>query len=291
MSLSPAISALAIFDPPLSAEGILFKKTTLNFSPADSQKLNEYWNQALILKQQELREKEIVATIENYGRGQEQMLNALFVNGRAVMWPGNAVTLRGWNYDGEKLQMEISELSYAFTGALSNPGFRKAIGDRSLINLRPPFAICTFAITTDNYLVLTVRGMGTNVYPGRYYGQGGNPTSCDFDLAQHQLEETTDELNIADTDINLGSLQFSGIAEDREAFPGKPDLIGWVRLNIDAKTLQTKFEERPVSDRPPDAAGLHLVSLRGNSLTDFLQNEVTANEFCPPAWCGLHISF
>jgi len=53
--------------------------------------------------------------------------------------------------------------------------------------------------------------------------------------------------------------------------------------------LESKFEERPVSERPPDVADLRLVNLRGNSLIEFLENKVTANEFCPPAWSGLHI--
>jgi hypothetical protein len=288
VSLSQSYSTLDVFDPPLSTKDISFIPTPLIFSPADSKRLREYWDIELKVKQTLLLEKRIDSVIKTY-EGVPEKMNALYVNGQPVMWPGNAITLRNWSYAGNKLSMDVSELSYPFIGALSNPDFRDALSDQSFIALRPPLAICTFAITTDNFLVLTVRGMNTNVYPGRYYGQGGNPTSCVFDLTIHQVEEMTDELNIDAGDISQESFRFSGIAEDSESFPGKPDLIGWVRLRIDAETLQSKFSSRPMIERPPDAAGLRLVRLTRNSLANFLQNEVKQVDFCPPALCGLHM--
>lgn len=274
---------LFAFDRPASADQILIRTIPLSFTNEAMQLLASHWRLQLQAKQQALLAQDIPSTIvTQVGNA----LPSLMVNEKPVLWPGMAVTLRDLHRHNEQLVMTVSEIPYPFLAALKNEPFKSLAGIST--DLRPPLAICTFGITTDQMLVLTVRGQTTNVYPGRLYGQGGNPTTVVFDLVKHQLDEMKDELLLHPSAVDVAGFRFYGLVEDGESFPGKPDLIGTVPLQISSADLLGKFEKRPPADRPPDVASLVFVPYVKRTLQYFLNEKGTA-AFCPPAFGGLHL--
>lgn len=283
----PSSSALIVFPEPLSGSQISFQEIPFPLSEKAKSKLSAHWLEQLRKKQSQLALQGIESTIRNDFALDGELNAALYVNEQPVMWPGSCITLREWNLDEGHFRMAISKISYPFIAALSDPEFKFLFSEEELAAIRPPLAICTFAVTTDQMLMLTVRGKTTNVYPGRFYGQGGNPTSVDLNLLRHQLEELHEELLISPDEVIQDSLQFHGIVEDSESFPGKPDLIGTVNSSLSAQELQRRFDLRPSEQRPSDVAHIHFIHLDQESLFHFLKNETQPKDFCPPAYGGL----
>ncbi|MEP7128940.1 MAG: hypothetical protein ABI729_08735, partial [Chitinophagales bacterium] len=224
MQKSISISRILLdFNQPLPAENISILQQQLSIPATVITILIEHWARQLKDKQSALRNAGIESVIglepEHVGN---DLLQSLFVNGKPVMWPGTAVTLRKVKMENEKVQLTVSEIPYPFITALNNAVFNKNSGLHSL-QLRPPLAICTFVITSDHQLILTMRGEETNVYPGRYYGTGGNPANIQFNIVQHQLEEIADELLLQPEEVDATTFRFQGLVEDLELFPGKPD--------------------------------------------------------------------
>lgn len=275
------------FKRPLSTAAILFSREPLSFSSSVWHQLVLHWEQQLKDKQSLLRVSGTMSEIKPFTNSVNDSLNALYVSGKPVLWPGTAITLRDVKMVDDGVTMTVSDIAYPFISALNNVAFRKSLGIESVHQLRPPLAICTFALTTDSYLVLTVRGNTTNVYPGRLYGQGGNPVTTAVDIVQHQLEEMQDELLLEPEDIVTGTFQFFGIVEDAESFPGKPDLIGTVQIKLSSKELAERFETRTPENRPSDVAAIRLVPFTADGLQQLLFNETQPVDYCPPAHGGL----
>jgi hypothetical protein len=283
----PTSSALIVFPKPLTGSQVSFQEIPFPLSEKAKSRLSAHWLEQLRKKQSQLALQGIGATIRNDFVLDGELNASLFVNEQPVMWPGSCITLREWNLDEGHFRMVISKTSYPFIAALSDPDFTFLFSEDERSSIRPPLAICTFAITTDQMLVLTVRGKTTNVYPGRFYGQGGNPTSVEVNLQQHQLEELQEELILSPDEVIQDSLQFHGIVEDSEAFPGKPDLIGTLNISLSAQELQRWFDLRPPDQRPSDVAHIRFIHLDEESLLHFLKDETQPNDFCPPAHGGL----
>ncbi|MEO6167430.1 MAG: hypothetical protein ABIO46_14155 [Chitinophagales bacterium] len=275
------------FKKALSPSAISFSGIPLSFSSDVMKQLVLHWQQQLKNKQASLRVSGIMSEIRPFDHSTNDYLNALYVNEKLVLWPGTAITLRDAKIMDDAVVMFVSDISYPFISALNNVALRKSLGMESMSPLRPPLAICTYSITSDNYIVLTVRGNTTNVYPGRLYGQGGNPTTTSVDIVQHQVEEMQDELLLEPGEIFTGTFRFFGIVEDLESFPGKPDLIGTVQLKFSSKELLERFETRPPENRPPDVADIRLVSFDREGLHHLLLEETKALDYCPPAHGGL----
>ncbi|MFI5136113.1 MAG: hypothetical protein ACHQD9_09695, partial [Chitinophagales bacterium] len=155
----PNSSALIIFPQPLFPSAISFEKFPLVFSEKVLQQVTDHWILQLKQKQHQLSEKGIPSEIKSYSASGNFDLDALFVNEKPVMWPGRCVTLRDWRVEDKSVTLFVSELSYPFIAALSDKNFLNNFHDENLRSLRPPLAVCTFAITSDNFLVLTVRGI------------------------------------------------------------------------------------------------------------------------------------
>ena len=283
----PTSRTLVIFNEPLHSSEILLKEEPIRFSKSVLELLSEHWKSQLNHKQQALAKRGVTSTIKNYSSDNEIILDALFVNDKAVMWPGRCVSLRDWGMKDYSATLFVSEISYPFISALSDQNFLKNFSDENLARMRPPLAVCTFAITSDNFLVLTARGISTNVYPGRFYGQGGNPDSSNINLLYHQLEEMQEEILIEPHEVIQDSLKFFGIIEDQETFPRKPDLIGTVKVSLSAEELEKRFESRTLEQRPSDVADVRFVPFDEKSLFHFLKSETQPKDFCPPAHGGL----
>lgn len=288
-SSSDTCRLLLGLNQPLRADAVLLNSEPLLLPRSIARQLSDHWHKQLKLKQEALRLSGVRSIIKPFAHTVHDMSEALFVDDKAVMWPGSAITLRAAQVEDDKLRMQVSEVSYPLIGALGDPEFRKAIHDAGLTLIRPPLAYCTFAITSDHFMVLTKRGVTTNVYPGRYYGQGGNPASMDVSVAEHQLDEMKDEI-LADRDeVDEASFRFYGLVEDLEEYPGKPDLIGSVRLRITASRLQFRMQSRPASSRPPDAADIRMIPFNKDAMQDFVLHTTSAKDYCPPAFGGLQL--
>lgn len=278
---------LSLFKKPLTANAISFHHLPLTFSQKVLSELIDHWNLQLQKKKNTLRSKNISSEIKFYSLFNRNEINALYVNDKAVMYPGDTITLRDFIVNENEVQLVVSEILYPFITALSDKNFIAKIPASENKNLRPSLAVCTFAITADNFLVLTIRGEHTNVYPGRFYGQGGNPTNWNVDLLQHQLDEMKEELMLNKEEVQIESLRFCGLVEDLETFKGKPDLIGYVNIFLTSKELKIRFDARPKNERPADVADIFFIPFTKKSITNFLEHETKPSQFCPPAYGGL----
>ncbi|MBX7107604.1 MAG: hypothetical protein K1X61_03050 [Chitinophagales bacterium] len=283
---SPDITSRILLDfkHPVTAANITIRPEPFTIPPTAFAPLKDYWTQQLKEKQSALQKAGIISVIKSDTA--HGALATLYVHEKPVMWPGTAVTLRDATIINGQVLLTVSDIPYPFIAALNDAAFLTQSGLHGL-DLRPPLAVCTFAITTDNMLVLTQRGQTTGVYPGRLYGQGGNPHDAQFNIIEHQLEEMADELLVAPEEADADSFRYYGLAEDLESFPRKPDLVGIVRLRMDASTLLARNREWPAEDRPPDVASLLCVPYNKQALDQFLLQEKTAADFCPPAYAGL----
>ena len=277
---------LFVFSKPLLPSQILFINKEISFSTQTINALTLNWEAQLKKKRDQLLQKDIFSEIRTYPNENKVLLNALYVNEKPVMWPGNAITLRNWVVEDDKAQLTVSAISYPFISALNDFRFLDAIESPIETFLRPALAICTFAITSDGFIVLTKRGDFTNVYPGRLYGQGGNPSEIDFDLLSHQVTEMEEEIMTYPIEVATDSLRFGGVIEDLETFPGKPDLVGWVNISLSSGEVKKRIEDRPPNDRPGDVSSVLFIHLNETSFSNFLKQH-NSSEFCPPAHGGL----
>lgn len=283
----PTSRILLDFERPLRADVISFLTQPLSIPPDVMKQLVQHWHQQLKDKQASLQLSGIRSEIKPFNNSTNELLDALYVNEKPVLWPGTAITLRDVKMEDDVVTLIVSDIAYPFIAALNNIAFRKNLGMESVHQLRPPLAICTFAITTDQMLVLTVRGNSTNVYPGRLYGQGGNPATTNVDIVHHQIEEMKDELLLEPELIFIDTFKFLGIIEDCEMFPGKPDLIGMVYIKLSSTELKKRFEMRSSEERPPDVVDIRLVPFNINGLNQLLFHETKPVDYCPPAHGGL----
>ncbi|MEK6822754.1 MAG: hypothetical protein AABY13_02905, partial [Nanoarchaeota archaeon] len=217
-------------------------------------------------------------------------LAALHEGDKPKMWPGPAVTLRDVQPRNAGIDLLVSQTSFPAIDALKDKTFSELYETQGITKPRPALAICTYAITTDGMLALTVRGARTNMYPGRLYGQGGNPRSTNTNVVEHQKAENKDEILVQDNEypVNGGrGFWFGGIVEDNEQLPRKTDLVGWCYLNIDSKTLKGRSYERPMEKRPNDAVGIVFAPAKEGPLLDYLTKTTHPVQFCPPAHAGL----
>lgn len=275
------------FNKPLPAGALSLQHEPVSFSESATSRLKQHWQKQLLAKQAALYASGIASVIKPYHAADKDSLDALFADDKPVMWPGTAIALRNVSVDEGSIRLTVSEISYPFISALNDSAFRAKLYETGLSAIRPPLAICTFAITTDVFLVMTIRGITTNVYPGRLYGQGGNPAALPLKIIDHQLDELYEELLINREEVDETSFRFYGLVEDLEQFPGKPDLIGSVRLRLSSSEVQARFDTRPSGMRPPDVAGISMLPFNKDALRYSLLVATKATDYCPPAFGGL----
>lgn len=275
------------FKPPVSVDNIQFKPTTLQQPPGVDQLIRADWEERVSAKQAELAQAGDVMEIRPYHRDlSERPLSALYKREEAKMWPGPAITLIdiSQSITRPKIILHVAQTSFPFIAELKNPEVSRLYKEAGINIPRPSLAICTFAITLDGQLTLTVRGMRTNMYPGRKYGQGGNPLFTSTDILQHQRDEMVDEILVDPSKYNPREFQFGGIAEDQEELPGKPDLISWVPVNLTSDDIKEGVLGR--ENHPNDAVDVAFVSSDAEALQGHLATEDPHN-YCPPAFAGL----
>lgn len=277
---------LHAFQAPVEGKNIHFREARITQPIGIDNLIRTSWDKQLEVKQAQLAERGIQGlTIKPYQEDKSPTpLNALYEEGAAKMWPGPAITLVHIEDNFPHIELSVAQTYFPFIAALSDPQIRDLYTSYGLEIPRPPLAIVTFAETNDSKLTLTVRGQRTNMYPGRFSGQGGNPLFVTMTPTEHQIEEMADEILVTPQSYNPRSIQFGGIVEDREELLGKADLAGWVRVGLDSEEIERRVRTR--INHPNDAIAVDFVPANDEGL---LKHIALANptDYCPPAYAGL----
>lgn len=203
------------------------------------------------------------------------------------MWPGPVVTLTGYNLKEHSLELELGQLSFPFVAALNDKKVLDLYEEQQISKPRKPLGVCTYAVTQDDKIVLTVRGERTNIYPGRLYGQGGQPKFTDVDILQEQVEEMETEILLTEKNYDRDNMRFLGLIEDQDELADKPDLIGYVPVNLESGDIKEKVYSRAINKRPNDVIGVVFAPATEGGLNDYLSNQTRPVQYCPPAHGGL----
>ncbi|MFH1590104.1 MAG: hypothetical protein ABIB43_06055 [archaeon] len=284
------------FIPAKESKHITFKEVIMRIPEGVDEAIRLSWDEQLLSKQKELASQNIIQEIKPYHLDKSNNpLNALYEKNQPKMWPGPVITLKYANespvyssaYYETNLELEVAQTFYPFIAGLKDKKISKLYEEQGIEKPNPALGICTFVITTDDQLVLTVRGARTNVYPGRLYGQGGNPKFTNTNIVNHQLDEMLDEIVLAPGHVDKNSFRFYGIAEDTEELIGKPDIVGTVSAFVDSEYVMKGVSARPMKNRPNDAIGIVFVPATEGELFDYLVKRSNVVQFCPPAHAGL----
>ncbi len=279
------------FPQPIRGEDIrlVTHRQKLIVPPGVEEAIRTTWNRELQTKQAELAQ---IGDVTSIGEHSEKIsgntLDALYADERRIMWSGPQVTLKEIAKEfcsiNPRVRLFVSPTHYAFTTGLSDPEVIALYVKYGVERPRPPLAICTFAITPDNEGILTVRGPRANKYPGRKYGQGGDPRTSDVNIVDHQIREMKDEILVGPEEYNPREFQFGGIVEDREMLPGKTDLISWVRINLGFDEVDDRVRNR--ARHPNDAVAIASFPATDEGLMRYVST-LDPQGYNPPTIAGL----
>lgn len=279
---------LEIFEEPIFAKKIKLKESPLSTPNGVEEIIRKNWDKQLKEKQAQVAKVGIQAEINKYHLDKSNNpLNALYEKEKPIMWPGPAISLRGIRKIDNDTELIVGQTSFPYISALKDKEVSSLYETLGIVKPRPALAICTYALTQDGQLTLTVRGSRTNMYPGRLYGQGGNPLFTNTILAEHQADEMKDEILIQPNEYDSNELRFSGIVIDREQLPDKPDLVGWVPVNLEAGNIRERVYKRSSDKRPNDAISVVFVPSTEGELFDHLVERSHPVQYCPSAHGGL----
>lgn len=280
------------FPHPIKGDNVRFVETVLPPQPIGVEAaIQASWTRELLAKQRELEQlgdKMIIGPNNEPISGND--LDALYEegSGRRIMWSGPNVTLRGVRLElttrNPTVWLEVARTHYAYTTGLNNQEVTRLYDEQGIEKPRPPLAICTFAVTPQNEIVLTVRGDRTNKYPRRWYGQGGDPRTPDTDVISHQVAEMRQEILLEPTEYKPVEIEFYALAEDREDLPRKVDLIGSVRIDISFAEIDERVKKR--ENKPNDAVAVVYIPADAEGLLEHLAT-VDPKQYCAPAFAGL----
>jgi len=274
--------AFDLFNEPANGRHIQLVKTSIEIPGEIELMINEHWDKQLEEKQAELKRACIDTEIQEFDEG----VRALYEEGKSIMWPGPCVSLNNIELVGKYTDLCVIQTSYPYIEASKDPEIIKKFKEKKIPVPTPPLAVCTYAVTKDEQLVLTVRGLKTTVYPGRYYGAGGNLKTIKSDIISNQENELQDEILVNTDEYSSDEFYFGDIVIDKEDFPKKPDLVGWLPVNLESIDIMERVHKREQNDRPNDASNVLFVSSRENVLFDYLA-KTDPRQFCPAAHAGL----
>jgi hypothetical protein len=241
------------------------------------------WDKQLNDKKQQLIQQGLSVEIKPYHLDKsEKPLNALYEGKSPKMWPGPVVTLKDAKYSQNSAELSVGQMFYPLIAALKDPEIVALFAKEKIDVPRPALGICTLGKTIDDELTLTVRGAKTNVYPGRFYTMGGNPTTAEQTVVEHQKEEIQDEILVKQTEYNPAEFMFGGIVNDTDLLKNKPDLVGWISLNLYSDEIRERVHNRPVEKRPTDVYDVAFVSAYDGTLFDYLVKMTSPIQYCPP---------
>ncbi len=276
---------LHVFDRPVEGKSVQLIDSSLEVPQGMDPVIRENWDKQLESKRTDIPCSEIKPY--HLDRS-ENPLNALYLGETPRMWPGPAVSLKEVRVR-EGIELHVGQTFFPFINGLKDPKVRALYEQQGIPLPRPSLAICTYALTLDDKLTLTLRGPATNMYPGRLYGQGGNPLFTNTSVIEHQIEEMQDEILVTPKEYSPNDFHFTGLVVDRESLPDKPDLVGWVPIQVESEKVRERIYQRgtPFKGRPNDAVGVVFVPAKEESLADYLVNVTHPLQFTPPGHAGL----
>lgn len=267
--------------------GDIYLTSQGNFiEPDDSRAIREsYYRSLLSAKLDEAKDQGRILEIRNDGHG--DFLIDPSSNSK-VIFDGKVTTPTTYEFRDGSLFIDYKTIPYSLWTALSSldPTYRDSYGLAPL-----PYAglgISVLPITTDDLVVLTVRGPDTPVYPGRFYGVGGAPKpdqnieeiismffrkELSYNWDPHAIE--VKPLAFV-SDINHQGIQ--GLQRPEIVFYSKID------LTYDELILLRQEGITQGAEKPADVADLHQFHI--TDLSSFLKKSLP-NEFCPPTWGAL----
>lgn len=287
-------SVETLFETPVNGRDVNFIDIPLQKPDELDERIKKDWHGQLLAKQKELRVAGIFSEIRPYHKDKsESPLDALYGETAAIQWPGPTVSLteieRDLSYGRNRLYLKAGQSFYPYTSALRNPDIIELYRSQGISVPRKSLGICTPTITSDNKLTLTVRGIKTNQYPGRLYPPGGQPLFTNTDVVEHQVDEIEDEVLIRPDEYNQDEFLFGGVVVDQEALVDKPDLVGWVRVNLDAGDIRERVLKREQKDRPNDAVAVVFAPATETGLMDYLVEKTHPIMYCPPTLGALWV--
>jgi hypothetical protein len=196
---------------------------------------------------------------------------AVFRGDRPVLWPGRVFALESYSLR-RTLTLNLAAINFAWVSA------------RSVVSRT--FGIVTFAIASDDKIILTVRGDRANLCPHQLHGNGGNPDRIE-PVQDHQFRETEEEILVPRSDIVPGSMRFGGISETLVYPKLKPNLCGWLRLSIPSREVLRRVRSRPLDDRPGDAVDVETIDCSPDGIDAMLSRRKLP--MCPSGAAGLAI--
>lgn len=287
-------STEAVFQPPVNGRDIYLLDTPLRKPEGLDEKIRTSWHEAVINKQAELARSGINVEIRPYHKDSSaNPLEAIYEGDEPKMWPGPVVTLTGIERDlthgRNRVNLGVGQMFYPYISALNKPEFVELYESQGIIRPRLALGINTPTLTADNQLTLTVRGISTNQYPRRLYAPGGQPELTSDNVVAHQLDEIEDEILVRPDEVIKDEFIFGGVVVDEEELKGKPDLVGWVRVTLDAGDIRERVLRRDLKDRPNDAVGVVFAPSSEEGLLRYLSEITHPVMFCPPALGSLYI--
>lgn len=280
--------ALYIFDKPEFGSRFSFRDSPLEMPEEIDRIIKRNWNTQLRQKKEQLSKIGITTEIRPYPADtSENPWNALYEGDKQIMWPGSVVSLKDVQKKDSGIELLVGQTYFPFIVGLNDEDVSRLYEKQGIAKPRPALAIGTYALTQDNKLTLTVRGSRTNLYPGRLYGQGGNPLFTNTDILKHQADEMKDEILIEPNEYDPEELRFSGIVADNEQLPNKPDLIGWIPVNLESGKIRERVYKRPSNERPNDAIGVVFAPSTEGELFDYIAQQTHPVQYCPSAIGGL----
>jgi hypothetical protein len=271
-----------LFDRPKKSDEINFREAPLEVPPGVEELVRRSWLEQLRRKQRGLRDIDHPTSI----RRVEGALPSLYEGPKRIMWPGPVVSLKAVRVNGKYVDLFVGKTTYPFIRALGEQPVTELYEGHQMKKPLPALGIGTYAITVDDRMVFTLRGNHTAMYPGRIYGQGGNPEHPYTDLVEHQLNEMEDEILVRRSETDLKTLRLMGIVRDEETFKGKPCLMGWVKVKVTAEELKKRMRKRPLRDRPSDAIDIVCIPATPSELSEYIST-TPSQEWCPTGQGGV----
>ncbi len=290
--IKPTWEPLKIFNKPVKGHNIRFVPTGAEIPEILVQKAQLSWNNELKELQAKLKHQEgIESDIRPYHENlTSQRWNALYGADRCIRWPGPCLALIDLNEQESNHEAEVDLVvaqSYRpFFNILNDPDSKKILKKHGLSKWMPPLDICTYLITQDGKIALSLRGPKVT-YQNMYYGIGGNPETLEVSIIQHQQQEIADEVQLS-PDEYQPNFYFGGLVTDQDLHPGKPSLDGWIGIPQDSEELVKIFSQRPIELREPDAIEVHFAPTSEDALFDFIVKK-GANSFCAPGLGALSL--
>ncbi|NQU99047.1 hypothetical protein HQ533_06320 [Candidatus Woesearchaeota archaeon] len=213
-------------------------------------------------------------------------LNAIYKGDKPDMWPGPVVTMVGYLQKNDSVKIMVDQSFYPYNRALNDDTIKDMYAEAGILLPRPALGIDTFVITTDGLLTLTVRG-DTNVYPNIYHNQGGDIELVTTKVVEYQIDEIAEEIMVSQDQYNPADFRFLGLTEDQLSFPRKPNLTGYIPINVSSQEVREQVNSRPLEERPNDSVDVAFAPANESGLYNYLTKETMQTDFTPPCHAGL----